>query len=56
MDIQIIKKLYNGQETILNLHNGYTRIVSEHKYNSIYGEGLKILTPKQTLRRLPKLL
>ena len=28
-------------------------MVSEAKYKSIYEEGLKILTPKQMLRRLP---
>ena len=28
-------------------------MVSEAKYKSIHGEGLKILTPKQILQRLP---
>ena len=28
-------------------------MVSEVKYKSIHGEGLKILTPKQILQRLP---
>ena len=28
-------------------------MVSETKYKSIHGEGLKILTPKQMLQRLP---
>ena len=28
-------------------------MVSEAKYKSIHGEGLKILTPKQMLQRLP---
>ena len=28
-------------------------MVSEAKYRSIHGEGLKILTPKQMLPRLP---
>ena len=31
----------------------YSRIVSEAKYKSKYGAGLKILTPKQMLQRLP---
>ena len=30
-----------------------SRIVSEAKYKTKYGEGLKILTPKQMLQRLP---
>ena len=28
-------------------------MVSEAKYKSIHGEGIKILTPKQMLQRLP---
>ena len=36
-----------------NLFDDYSRIVSEAKYKSKYGEGLKILTPKQMLQRLP---
>ena len=34
-------------------YNDYTRMVSEAKYKSIHGEGLKTLTPKQMLWRLP---
>ena len=30
-----------SMKTILNLHNGYTRVVSEHKYNSILIETIK---------------
>ena len=33
--------------------NDYTRMVSEAKYKTIHGEGLKILTAKQMLQRLP---
>ena len=36
-----------------NLFDDYSRIASEAKYKSKYGEGLKILTPKQMLQRLP---
>ena len=36
-----------------NLFDDYSRILSEVKYKSKYGEGLKILTPKQMLQRLP---
>ena len=35
------------------MFEGYYRIVSEAKYKRIYGEGLKILTPKQMIQRLP---
>ena len=36
------------------MFDDYSRIVSEVKYEIKYGEGLKILTPKQILHRLPK--
>ena len=35
------------------MFDDYSRIVYETKYKSKYGEGLKILTPKQMLQRLP---
>ena len=35
------------------MFNNYTQIVSEAKYKTKYGEGLKVLTPKQMLHRLP---
>ena len=54
--INNIKKLYNVQENFyfhLHFYNDYTRMVSDAKYKSIYGERLKILTPKQMLQILP---
>ena len=33
--------------------NYYSEVVSEAKYKTKYGGGLKILTPKQMLQRLP---
>ena len=41
-------------KSYIKYYNDYTRMVSEAKYKSIHGEGLKILTPKQMLQRLPK--
>ena len=38
---------------IKKLFNDYSKIESKAKYRSIYGEGLKILTPKEILQRLP---
>ena len=35
------------------MFDDYSRIVSEAKYKTKYGEGLKILTSKQMLQRLP---
>ena len=48
-----IKLLYESRETVIKLFNDYSSIVPEVKYKSIYGEGLKILSPKQMLQRLP---
>ena len=36
------------------MFDNYSRIVSEVIYKTKHGEGLKILTPKQMLQRLPK--
>ena len=47
-----IKDLYNGREKVLKVYNFYIRMVSEAKYKSIRGEGLKMLTHKQMLQRL----
>ena len=44
--------LYESREAVLKLFNDYSSTVSEAKYKSIW-EGLKILTPKKMLRRLP---
>ena len=35
------------------MSDDYSRTVSEDKYKIKYGEGLKILSPKQMLQRLP---
>ena len=51
--IKNIKKFYDGPGKVLNFFNGHTRMVLVAKYKSIHGEGLKILTPKQMLQRLP---
>ena len=51
--ISNIKTLYESQEKVIKLFNDYSRIVSEAKYKTKYGEGLKILTHKQMFQRLP---
>ena len=48
-----IKLLYESQEAVIKLFNDYSSIVSEGKFKSIHGEGLKVLPPKQMLQRLP---
>ena len=37
----------------MKLFDDYSRILSEAKYKTKYGEGFKILTLKQMLQRLP---
>ena len=49
--IKNIKTLYESQEKVIKLFDDYSRIVSEARYKTKYGEGLKILTPKQILQR-----
>ena len=44
-----IKTLYKSREKIIKLFDDYSRTVPE----TDFGEGLKILTPKQMLQRLP---
>ena len=48
--------LYESREAVIKSFNDYYSmiiIVSEAKYKSIHGKGLKILSPKQMLQRLP---
>ena len=44
--INDIKKLYESRERIIRLFDHYSRILSEVKYKTNYGEGLKILSSK----------
>ena len=39
-----IKLLSESREAVIKLFNDYSSIVSEAKYKSIHGEGLKILS------------
>ena len=45
--------IYKSREVVIKLFNNYSSIVSEAKHKAKYGKGLKILTPKQMLQRLP---
>ena len=52
--IDDIKNLYNSRKEVVKMFNDYTRSMFRNIYNSKQeGTGLKILTPKQMLRRLP---
>ena len=48
-----MKKLYNDRQKVIKFCNDYTRMGSEAKCKSVHGDGLKILTPKQMLLKLP---
>ena len=55
--IRNVKNLYDSRQKIIDLFNNYSKIKSESIYRSKHyetkGTGLKILTPKQMLQRLP---
>ena len=55
--IKNVQKSYNSREKIFDFFNDYSKIKSEFIYRSKHdkakGTGLKILTPKQVLQRLP---
>ena len=49
-----IENLYNSREEVIKMFNDYARNISRNIYDSKEeGTGLKILTPKQMLQRLP---
>ena len=49
-----IKNLHNSREEVVKMFNDYARNMSRNIYDSKQeGTGLKILTPKQMLQRLP---
>ena len=52
-----VKNLYDSRQKIIDLFNNYSKIRSESIYKSKQDEtkrrGVKILTPKQMLQRLP---
>ena len=55
--IRNVKNLYDWRQRIIDLFNNYSKIKPESIYKSKHddteGRGLKILTPKQILQRLP---
>ena len=55
--IKNVRNLYDSRQKIINLLNDNAKIRSEaiykSKQNETKGKGLKILTPKQMLQRLP---
>ena len=55
--INNLKKFYNSREEVINFFWDYIEMLSDANYYSkqdkTKGTGLKILTPKQMLQRLP---
>ena len=55
--IKNVKNSYDSRQKIMNIVNSYSKIRSEaiykSKQNKTEGKGLKILTTKQMLQRLP---
>ena len=48
--------LYNEKNEAIKLYDDYSLMMSDPKYRATEGTGLKILTPKQMLQRLPRAL
>ena len=55
--IDNLNKFYNSREEVINFFRDYTEMLSgancHAKQNESKGTGLKVLTPKQLLQRLP---
>ena len=51
--LENIKLLQKSLKAVIKLFYDYSSVVSEVKYKPIHGEGLKIITHKQLLQRLP---
>ena len=55
--IDNLEKFYHSREEIINFFRDYEKMVLDAAYkskqNKTEGKGLKILTPKQMLQRLP---
>ena len=45
--------LYKSGNNVIKVFDEYSSIVSEAKHEASKGTGVKILTPKQMLQRLP---
>ena len=55
--INNLEKCFNSREEVFSFFRDYVEMLSDANYNAknneTKGKGLKILTPKQTLQRLP---
>ena len=51
--INNIRNLYKPAEEVVQMFNDYAKNMSKNIYESKQGTGLRIITPKQMLQRLP---
>ena len=51
--INYINNLYNSREQVVQMFNDYAKNMSKNIYESKQATGLKILTPKKMIQRLP---
>ena len=49
----MLKKTFDLRKQIIDFFKDYSLLLSETKYETKYGRGLKALIPKQMLQRLP---
>ena len=58
--INNLEKFYNSREEVINFFRDYVEMLSDANYNAkqneTTGKGLRILTLKQMIQRLPKAL
>ena len=59
-EINNLEQFYNSREEVINFFRDYMEVLSDAKYDAkqdeTKGTGLKILSPKQILQRLPIVL
>ena len=55
-DIENITKIYKSREGVIKFYNTYFKMIHKAAYDSKLGKGLKILTAKQMLQKLPMVL
>ena len=48
-----INALYKWRKKVMKFVNDFSKIFFEAKHKTKHGEGLKVLIPKQMLKRLP---
>ena len=51
--IKNVQNVFDFREKTINSFRDYFIFLSQAKYKAKHGKGLKILTPKQMLQRLP---